>query len=253
MPCAYCGKQGPLTREHIWPKWLHNTQEYGLKYHSAVDKVIPAEHVIKDVCSECNNGPLSKLDDYGKSLHHRYFGKTYQEVKRSTFKYDFEKLSKWLLKIAFNSARASHAPDADLLGLYGPCLIENECSPIHVGVSVALMGQLIAIDPASGHTKVSEIRWCRSGPIEQSEREAAVFSARTIMINSWYFGIAVMKKTHFMDHEAEMLMRFLPGEIIRPNHTAIKVPTLQMNAEGLLKHYSDKRHLYDEAAKRRRT
>jgi hypothetical protein len=109
MPCAFCRKPGPLTREHIWPKWLHASHDYSLKYHSAPDKVLPAEHIIKDVCAECNNGPLSALDDYVKSLHHRYFSKSYQTIKKTTFKYDFEKLTKWLLKVSYNSARAARA------------------------------------------------------------------------------------------------------------------------------------------------
>ena len=174
MSCVYCGQTAPLTREHIWPKWLHDTGEYSLKYHSKPDKVLPSEHVIKDVCSQCNNGQLSELDSYAKSLHQRYFNKDYQSIKKEIFKYDFEKLSKWLLKVSYNSARAAGSPDAGLLSLYAPCIIAPGCSPVFSAFTVSLMGKLIKIDPKSGAIQTSELRWCRSGPIALSAPEAEI-------------------------------------------------------------------------------
>ncbi len=47
MHCAFCGRTGPLTREHIFPKWLHDADDYSLKYNSSADKVLPAEQELR--------------------------------------------------------------------------------------------------------------------------------------------------------------------------------------------------------------
>lgn len=74
------------------------------------EQSLPSEAKIKDVCSECNNIHLGKLDDEGKRLlteagllKHNYCDEVI------TLKYDFDKLMRWLLKISFNSARSDGA------------------------------------------------------------------------------------------------------------------------------------------------
>ena len=252
MACAFCSKSGVQTREHIWPKWLHDAGNYSLKYHRGPDKVIPSEHVIRDVCQECNNGQLSALDAYGKTLHHRYFGKDYQTLKNVTFTYDYQQLVKWLLKIAYNSARAAHAEDADLLRLYAPHIIEPTSSLIFVHVSVLLMGQMIAIDPKSGVRTVTELRWCRNGPIGISETEAIYLSARTIMINCWCFILVIEKSSPRLSASSKMIQPILRGVELRRDSASLKIPTISLDPEGLLHHFRDKKHLYTLAANRKR-
>lgn len=65
--CAYCGKVGPFTREHIYPDFLTDSSiQTILGYNESADKVTRGERLIKDVCVTCNNGPLADLDGYGK-------------------------------------------------------------------------------------------------------------------------------------------------------------------------------------------
>lgn len=250
MYCAFCGKTGPMTKEHIWPKWLHDSGDYRLKYHSAPDKVLPAEHVIKDVCGECNNGSLSTLDDYAKSLHHRYFSKGYQTIKKETFKYDFEKLTKWLLKVSYNSARTSRAPDAALLRQYASCILAPGCLPVSVHVLVSLLGQLISVDPSTGLTRAIELTWCRCGRVELPASQSAVMSVRTIIIHSWRFVLVIMKEGKQQYGDMEPILSKLNGAVIRPNNSRTKIPTIPIATESLLAHFNDKQHLYREGARK---
>ena len=61
--CAYCAKEAPLTREHLWPGGIiKRAKDLNTSYFGKLNKFIDAELTIKDVCAECNNGPLSELD-----------------------------------------------------------------------------------------------------------------------------------------------------------------------------------------------
>lgn len=244
MPCAFCGQASHLSREHIWPKWLHDSGDYPLKYHSKPDKVLPAEHVIRDVCKKCNNGPLSELDDYMKSLHLRYFSRDYHSVKNVIFEYDFERLTKWLLKVSYNSARAAGATDVDLLRLYAPYIITPGCSPAFAAFTVSLMGQLIVVDKGTGAIKALELNWCRCGPIALSEAEAAIMTVRVIMIHGWCFTLIIMNDAELKAGDEDLVMPRIQGAVIRPDRVRTRVPTVSFDPGGLLKHYRDKRKLY---------
>lgn len=70
--CAYCGKSEKLTKEHIWPNTLIKKYEDLLTYNKNQNKFYKGDAVIKDVCSECNNIHLSKLDSYLSGLFDAY-------------------------------------------------------------------------------------------------------------------------------------------------------------------------------------
>jgi hypothetical protein len=71
--CAFCGRVGPLTQEHMWPDWLKTvfpdlgppTHRFGLVGDDAswVEERRPAfSRRAKIVCAECNNGWKSRLE-----------------------------------------------------------------------------------------------------------------------------------------------------------------------------------------------
>jgi hypothetical protein len=65
MPiCAYCERDGLLTREHLFPQFLaRRSPEYGTYIdHSRPSTPLQAVPVIRDVCAKCNNERLGKLD-----------------------------------------------------------------------------------------------------------------------------------------------------------------------------------------------
>ena len=251
MNCAYCSEPGALTKEHVWPRWLHASADRSLKYHAAPNKVLPSEQVVNDVCARCNNGPLSDLDGYARSLYARYFGKRYETAKRSIFRYDFEKLSRWLLKTSYNTARAARSPDADLLGQYASCIVTPSSVPAYVDLSVSLMGQMIVIDPASGRRTTTELTWCRSGYVGLTLAQSAAVIARIVIIHCWCFMIVVRRNGAGPIDEA-LLRPLLPGQKILPGGEPTRVPTVTFDADGVLGHFREKRHLYEAARMRRK-
>lgn len=110
MICAYCNKDRKCTREHIIPdSFLRgmNIDEQIRWTESAPCRVIKSDFVIKDVCAICNNENLSELDNYAIDIITKYNGKINKDSKKIFFKCDYNKLTRWLLKVLYNSARAN--------------------------------------------------------------------------------------------------------------------------------------------------
>ena len=98
---------------------------------------------VADVCKYCNGTLLSPLDSYGKNLiKDQFFQKVpFREINNSFSKtIDYYKLSRWLLKIVFNTRRAekldcSWFDDARGYILYG-LLVENISFSIFAGIHI---------------------------------------------------------------------------------------------------------------------
>lgn len=106
--CAYCGKEGSLTKEHIWPtSIIQRNFKKSIKYSQIANKVFSSDLTISDVCAHCNNGNLSLLDNYLCKLYDKYFNEFAENNSKITFEYDYNDLSRVLLKISFNTARAN--------------------------------------------------------------------------------------------------------------------------------------------------
>ncbi|MCD6076076.1 MAG: hypothetical protein K0R89_14 [Ramlibacter sp.] len=142
MSCSYCGEAGRATREHVVPAFLLAHQKsIGARpegWNDAARKVVQGDAVIRDVCAECNNGTLSRLDEYGKTLLTSAGVLTSNFVRRRVeFSYDYDLLLRWVLKIVYNSARASHSAD-DLYRAYLPYILESDSRPASVALGVYL-------------------------------------------------------------------------------------------------------------------
>jgi hypothetical protein len=107
--CAYCGKNGKMTREELFPKSLvRRTLNYEANIdHSRPGKPLKAIQVVRDVCAECNNERLGALDAYGAALSDQYFGDFLDRPVSVDFTCDTDRLLRWLLKLSFNSTRIS--------------------------------------------------------------------------------------------------------------------------------------------------
>lgn len=113
--CAYCEvDKSKLTKEHLWPACLHkridtaNRSYIGARnlfYLAKINRIILGEPQIKDVCANCNNRTLSVLDAYICKLWDNYFNRIVEAGYDVTFQYDYNLLSRWLLKMCFNSSR----------------------------------------------------------------------------------------------------------------------------------------------------
>ena len=110
-----------MTREHLWPAALHerllvaNSQAESAFWLRRLEKPIPSEPQIRDVCARCNNDVLSQLDTYICELFDRSFINMPARDELVTFAYDYHPLKRWLLKISYNSARVHSAPDLEAL------------------------------------------------------------------------------------------------------------------------------------------
>lgn len=118
--CAYCNtdfKVRKRSKEHVIPDWFYRENPKGISFNerNRLKTTDSEELVIRDVCTTCNNGPLSLLDDYGKFLYNKYFRYFLFNGETISFSYDYSKLAKWLLKISYNSSRVNRS-DNDILG-----------------------------------------------------------------------------------------------------------------------------------------
>jgi hypothetical protein len=65
---------------------------------------------VRDVCGACNGGILSRLDAYAADLDREYFTRAVGFSPVVRFKYDFDLLLRWLLKISYNDDRSGAPP-----------------------------------------------------------------------------------------------------------------------------------------------
>ena len=141
--CSYCGNHSKLTREHILPNYLGKSYP---EYNLFIDKCngeYESLPVIKDVCGECNNGVLAKLDSYGVSLDKKYFKKIIEKPKRILFTYDFHNLQRWLVKIIYNSARSHKLEYVNSLQKFTPYILDqSKITPFPTNLLVGIIKPL---------------------------------------------------------------------------------------------------------------
>ncbi|WP_204142034.1 hypothetical protein [Halomicronema sp. CCY15110] len=162
------------------------------RYTSKADKFIGGELTIGDVCRNCNNGPLSELDSYFLQLYDRYIYKFASPEKRIDFTYDFDKLARWLLKVSYNSARATNAPDEVLLESYSKYILGEDVRPKGLNIFLTLVLPYKIKNSEKHDPRIQDVdeiepdvlRWSRV-PDERLAKEGVTF--RMVQINSYFF------------------------------------------------------------------
>ncbi len=189
--CAYCGKGGPLTREHVLPSFflVQNPKYRTFISEAAKWKVLRSPPVIRDVCAPCNNCPLAKLDEYGSKLSSRYFARFIEKGSCVEFSVDYHSLLRWLLKISYNNARAigrfvsGHKP-------FIPYILGNTSSP---PMAVDLLVGLIEPVPTNRAEQDANLgsnlypKLHRIGDIRVPVLQSHVHLARFVSFNSYAF------------------------------------------------------------------
>lgn len=112
MPaCAYCGSDNSLTKEHVTPRFIYSYLKID-GGHQGWNRRVETwkrnlESVTRDVCAECNNGPLARLDAYGKQFFEK--NQLHKQTYANWFEldYDYDSLVRWFLKISYNMSRVS--------------------------------------------------------------------------------------------------------------------------------------------------
>ena len=87
-----------MTKEHIWSDCLIEKYEDLSTYSERENKFYKGDPTIKDVCSNCNNILLSKLDTYLCDLYDRLFHRILQPGESTRIEYDYDMLLRALLR-----------------------------------------------------------------------------------------------------------------------------------------------------------
>ncbi len=197
--CVYCKKNATLTREHVIPNWFiqENKSELDTGFFEVSKKKFVKEIVVRDVCSECNNGFLSKLDSYGKELYGSYFSKFVFSGESVDFEYDANKLLKWTIKCSFNSARANGS-DLEILNDYAEKIFSEKLSTTDIIAFCSLVSPSIKSDDGDysiasrAEAQVAENPyWFRVGLFRVPNIDTIDYCFRTIIINSFAFFLAI--------------------------------------------------------------
>lgn len=211
--CAFCGVKNNLSREHIFPNGIIKKFEYEmLSYNDKSNKIFRTDMVVKDVCETCNNGILSKLDSHFVQLFEKNMQKPIYPGHCVEFEFEYNFLLRELLKISFNSARASSDGFKAVKALrkYVPYILG------HVSEAPGIMLRLQIVTsakPINSEThqieRMMEAELLRSCKIEYRGPQHFNFLIRLVAINSFWFYIFLPLQSVSQNKKARFLAGFL--------------------------------------------
>jgi hypothetical protein len=140
ITCTYCNKSAVATREHVIPAFIYRFQKELEKkvigWNEAAQKMTGGEFQVKDVCEKCNGGVLSQLDSYGKDFltSSGFLVQNYTSLT-SDLTYNYDLLSRWLLKISFNSSRTD-GDHKHLFEKFTPYILTGTPLPLKNDISI---------------------------------------------------------------------------------------------------------------------
>ncbi|ROQ48187.1 hypothetical protein [Pseudomonas putida] len=227
--CSYCASVGKLTKEHIWPKSLITRNPDFLTYNKATNSLYKGEAVIKDVCANCNNSTLSKLDSYLTNLYDSHFANIVSAGSGVELPYDYNMLLRALLKISFNSARA-HGSDKEIRTHQK--LVKFILKGTHRG-EVMLRLQIVTSSTEyrtpQEPPRTIKPELLRCAKIDYDGPLSHRYMIRLIAINSfWFYLIFPYKKEkphklkEFIDNFSNW--RLQPGILIGPESSKVDIP-----------------------------
>jgi hypothetical protein len=253
--CAYCGIKNTLTKEHIWPKCLLNrTPSYRVRFSEKAKKIQEGEFLIKDVCSECNNNKLSELDSYICELYDQLFSKHVNFNEQIKFEYDYDLLARSLLKITYNTARAS-GQNVKELSDFAKYILGGSKRPTNFSMLLHLVNSALIIDQTNGETEELPPASVRSGRLESRGRDHPGIVKRVVAINSYYFyififapSVNVFDRNNFISQLAEKKSKFIQPSQKFILHTTGDEDTISIYEP----HISMNQDIYDEYENRKK-
>lgn len=199
--CAYCEKNRKPSREHLIPNWYlkidPSPDDVGF-LERIKEKFTQSESVIKDVCEECNNIHLGRLDAYGKEVYDGFLKKYVFAGEEVNFSIEYLTFVKWLVKLSFNSARI-HKTDLDILGDYAKLLISNEALPPQIILFASTVApSVFDQEGLPSQASISDGNpllpsWFRIGVFRIKEFDSIEWAFRHVTINSYCFYICIPK------------------------------------------------------------
>ncbi len=113
------------------PKFFYNNYSVvNFGYNIRADKYLSWQATVKDVCSKCNNEYLSQLDNYAKDfLKKNHIYKLITTEKKVSIVYNYELLSRMLLKLTFNFLRFKGA-SIEVISLFKNYILHGDNYPL---------------------------------------------------------------------------------------------------------------------------
>lgn len=176
---------------------------------------------------------LSPLDDYICSLYDEFFHSYVLPGQDVHFHYEYDRLTRALLKISYNSSRGSNHEDAkQVLSRYASCIVGD--SPIPYGVTLRLQIVTAAkrIDLVEGEETMMFPEVLRSCAISYDSSQHQKFLLRLVAIRSYWFFLSIpitrVNKTHIRKLDQGLLRSVSrTGFMLPANSSEIKVPVKQ--------------------------
>lgn len=230
--CAFCEINTDFTREHIFPSGIIESFQIDLLTISDKnDSFFKGDPVIKDVCATCNNEVLSQLDSYFVKLFKEYMGVPLKPGNSITFEYDYNLLLRELLKISYNSARASKNGYEAVTALkrFLPYIIHGNRKPSGVIISLQLVTSAHRINiETNSLIEPLEPYFLRSTSIDGLNLSTNNYIVRMVAFNSFWFYLLIPKKIVNSKNKKEFWDEFkkknhLHGVLLKENESIISI------------------------------
>ncbi|HHQ4674985.1 TPA: hypothetical protein ACSP2I_002292 [Aeromonas veronii] len=229
--CAFCGTGGDLSREHIFPNGVIRKYENEmLSINDKSDRTFKSDLVVKDVCENCNNEALSKIDAPFVELYEKYMLIPKKPGDSVTFHFNYNLLLRELLKISYNSARASSdgLKAINALKKYVPYILGKvyDANDIHLRLQIVTSSKTLNTETnESGELTASLLRSAKMG---YNGHLNSSFIIRLVAFNSfWFYLIVPLKKINSSKQKAFIdgfvNSYHLPGIAIDKDMTSVTI------------------------------
>jgi len=209
--CAFCGASENLTREHIFPSSVISKYEGSLiSLTDKSDSYFRSDLVVKDVCAPCNNGALSKLDGEFISLFETYMAVPITPGGIAKINFDYNSLLRFLIKVSYNSARASSdgKEAIETLKRYVPFILGKNSSAPDVMLRLQIFTSAKKFNTQTNKVEgILEASMLRNAKIPYDGPQCDSFIVRMVAFNSfWFYLIIPIETTSRLKRE-----RFIKG------------------------------------------
>jgi len=230
--CAFCGNSAAMTREHIFPASIISRYSDLISTNDKTDFGFRSDLTIKDVCGPCNNGALSKIDSQFLEIFDMFINEPIAPGRNAEIAFDYNLLTRFLLKVSYNSARASATgqKETEILKRYVPYILGQVSSALDILLRLQIWTSAKKLDASTGQiTGLVEARFLRSAKIAYHGLYSENFIIRLIAFNSFWFLLIVPVKPTSKIKRKRFLKGFEnwmpnPGVLISPHHDKINVP-----------------------------
>lgn len=193
--CAYCGSGGPFTNEHVFPNFLYKKYpQHNEGFNRKAGKYLESIPMVKDVCKECNNRSLSKLDAYAKIFYEtNKCDGGFTTGSQIHVQYDPDMLFRFILKVTYNGLRGSPYPVQSVLKDAVPYILNGSDRPKRLYIFLEILtdykiqetDRKHLLDEVKGNDTIPS-SWWRLGNLLQFDSR---FLERFLELDAFFFSV----------------------------------------------------------------